>query len=287
MIKKLAKNLKIYFLIFLALIALSIWSTYLQEPDSNLHIYALDVGQGDAILIQKQNFQVIVDGGPDNSVIERLAEVMPLEDKKIEVIILTHPHADHVTGLVEVLKRYNVEKVVYSGVNYQSNIFAEFKEEVEIKKIPVENPKNGQENIYQHEIKLTYLWPGENTANYSDNLNDTSIVFRLDFGNSSALFSGDCEVECWSGIMQDLDSNIKADLLKIAHHGSNNGTSEEMLERIKPRYAIISLGKDNKFGFPHQQVIRALEKSGASFIRTDEMSTIDFVSNGQEFMIGK
>src|SRR3990170_7624759 len=126
LIKKLFENWRIYTIIFLALLALAIWSIYFKEPDNNLHIFVLDVGQGDAELLQKGNYQILIDGGPDNSVIAQLGKVMPVEDREIEMVILTHPHADHVTGLVDVFSRYKIGKVIYSGIEYQSNIYEEF-----------------------------------------------------------------------------------------------------------------------------------------------------------------
>lgn len=292
LIKKLFENWRIYGLIFLTLLALAIWSVYFKEPDSNLHIFVLDVGQGDAELIQKGNYQILVDGGPDSSVIAELGKVMPVEDREIEEVILTHPHADHVSGLVDVLSRYKVNKIWYSGIEYDSNIYKNFLSEVKNKNIPTLVPKIGEtETVFDQGPKgapfggkITFLWPGGNAQNYIDNLNNTSEVFRFDYGNFSALFPGDCEVECWQGIISNNKKSI-ADVvfLKVAHHGSSNGSSNENIGIINPKIAVITLAKVNKFGFPHKETIDTLQKIGADIYRTDPLGVIDISTDGKNW----
>lgn len=294
LIRKLTENWRMYLLIFLALLTLAIWSIYLKEPDDDLHIYTLDVGQGDAILIQKQNYQILIDGGPDNSVIEQLAKVMPVEDREIELIILTHPHADHVTGLVEIQNRYKIMKIEYSAIDYESNIYAEFLDQIKKQKIEAEIPKTGDiEDVFDASPKgtspkgkITFLWPGKNADVYKDNLNNTSEVIRFDYGSFSALFPGDCEVECWQGILKDGGKTISdLTLLKVAHHGSNNGTTAAILGVIKPKIAVISLGQKNKFGFPHKETIELLQKIGADIYRTDLFGTINISTDGNQWKV--
>ena len=294
MIRKLIENWRIYLLIFLALLALAIWLVYLKEPDNNLHIFILDVGQGDSILLQKGSEQILIDGGPDDSVIVQLGKVMPVEDREIEEVILTHPHADHVSGLVDVLSRYKIGKVKYNGIEYDSGIYKNFLAEVKNKNIPISTPKIGEiESVFDQGSegapfggKITYLWPGDNAQSYKDNLNNTSEVSRFDYGNFSALFPGDCEVECWQGIIAD-NKNLIANItfLKVAHHGSKNGTNEENISIIKPKIAAISLGKDNKFGFPHKEAMDALQKIGADIYRTDTNSTINISTDGKSWSV--
>ncbi len=281
LIRKLIENWRIYLLIFLTLLALAIWSVYFKEPDKNLHIYILDVGQGDAILLQKGNQQILIDGGPDSSVIAGLGKVMPVEDREIEEIILTHPHADHVSGLVDVLSRYKVNKIWYSGIEYDSNIYRNFLIETKNKSVPLLVPKIGETETIFDQGKITFLWPGENAQSYKDNLNNTSEVLRLDYGNFSAVFPGDCEVQCWQGIISDNKSLIaNVVFLKVAHHGSKNGSNDENMGVIKPKIATISLSKDNKFGFPHKEAMDALQKNAADIYRTDLLGAIDISTDG-------
>lgn len=294
LIRKLIENWRIYLLIFLALLALAIWSVYFKEPDRNLHIYIFDIGQGDAILLQKGNQQILIDGGPNGSVISQLGKVMPIEDREIETVILTHPHADHVTGLVEIFSRYKVDKVEYSGIDYDSGVYTNFLAEIKAKNIPISIPKTGEaESAFDQGPKgapfggkITFLWPGENAESYKNNLNDTSEVFRFDYGNFSALFPGDCEIECWQGIIAN-NKNLIANIvfLKVSHHGSKNGTTQELLEIVKPKITIISLGRDNKYGFPHKEVMDLLQKIGADIYRTDTNSTIDISTDGNSWKV--
>lgn len=290
LIRKLVENWRIYALIFLALLALAIWSVYFQEPDKNLHIYILDVGQGDAILIQKENYQILIDGGPDDSVIAQLGKVMPIEDRKIEEIILTHPHADHVGGFSEIISRYKVDKVRYSGIDYESNTYNNFLAEIKTRNILTSRPKIGEvETIFDNEPfegRITFLWPGEKVDGYKDNLNNTSEVFRFDYGNFSAIFPGDCEIECWQEITREnknLISNIV--FLKVSHHGSRNGTTDQIINSINPKIAAVSLAKKNKFGFPHKEAMDALQKISADIYRTDLLGTIDLSTNGNSWQI--
>ena len=277
-------SIKIYFLIFLAFLAIAIWTVYFKEPDNNLHIFVLDVGQGDAILIQKGDYQILVDGGPDSKVISELGKVMPVEDQEIEEVILSHPHADHVSGLIEVLKRYKVDKVGYNGIDYNSGVYRDFLAEIKDKNIPTEIPMiNKIESVFD-QGKITFLWPGNNAQGYKDNLNNTSEVFRFDYGSFSALLPGDCEIECWQGIIAN-NKNLIANVvfLKVAHHGSKNGTTEENISIINPKIAAISLAKDNKFSFPHKQILELLQKIGADIYRTDLNSTINISTDGEHW----
>ncbi len=284
--RKLIQNWRIYLLIFLALLTLAIWSAYFKEPDSNLHIFIFDIGQGDSELIQKGNYQILIDGGPDDSVIAQLGKVMPLEDREIEEIILTHPHADHVTGLVDVLEHYKVDRIVYSKVDYSSNIYQSFISKIEEKNIPVTNPNIGETEDVFDQGKITYLWPGKNAESYKENLNNTSEVFRFDYGKFSGLFTGDAELPVWQEIIsknKNLILNIT--FLKVAHHGSNTGTSDEIASTIDPHIAIISCGQNNKYGFPHKKTIGALEKIGADIYRTDLLGTINISTNGENWSV--
>ncbi|MCX6810764.1 MAG: MBL fold metallo-hydrolase [Candidatus Berkelbacteria bacterium] len=286
LLRKLAENWRIYLIIFLALLALAIWSVYFKEPDNNLHIFVLDVGQGDAELIQKGNYQILIDGGPDDSVISQLGKVMPVEDREIEEMILTHPHADHVTGLVDILSRYKIDKIVYSGVDYSSNVYQNFQSAIKEKNIPVSEPKKGETEKVFDQGTITYLWPSNNANVYKENLNNTSEVFRFDYGNFTGLFTGDCEVVCWQQIInqnRNLISNII--FLKVSHHGSNTGSDENNIPIIWPKIAAISCGVGNKYGFPHKETLDQLQKTGSDIYRTDLLGTIDISTDGKNWSV--
>lgn len=279
-------NLKFWVLIFLAFLTIAIWSVYFKEPDNTVQIITLDVGQGDAILIEKGNWQILIDGGPDNKVVEELSKYMPLEDRKIEEIILTHPHADHITGLIDILSRYEIGEINYSGIEYESKVYESFLQKAKEKNILLNVPKIGEEeNVFEKGV-VKFLWPGENADAYSDNLNNTSEVFKFTYGNFSALFTGDAETDVW----QEIEKNNLSDIsnlvyFKVPHHGSKNGVDEILAEIIKPKISTISCGKDNQFGFPHKEATEALTKSGSDIYRTDQNGDIILQTDGEKWKV--
>lgn len=269
-------------LIFLALL---IWAPLVKSPTADVSskdvaVDILDVGQGDAILIQKGTFQILIDGGPDQSVLSRLGENMPLTDRKIEMMILSHPHADHLTGLREVLDRYQVDQIYYSGVSYDANGYKEFLDKVATKKIPIVVPTVGEkENVFENG-ELTFLWPGTAYIGQTiENLNDSSEVVKFCYFTHCALFPGDIEQAGRDGLLSLREKGLvdpKAELLKIAHHGSVNGTDQAFLDAVTPLYAAISVGKDNKYGHPHAPTLTLLDANKIKYFRTDQIGTIKF-----------
>lgn len=285
MVKKAAK-LKLFFLFVLALITATIWSVYFSQPDEKLNIYFFDVGQGDAELIQKANWQILVDGGPDDIVIERISNVMPIDDRKIETIIITHPHADHITGLIEVINRYEIEKIILTKVGYESATYKSLLELIDKKKIKTITPKIGDVEYLFDQGKITYLWPGEEVSRFENNLNNSSIVFRFDYGDFNCIFSGDAEIESWTEIFKKQKNNLPdIDVIKIPHHGSRTGLNENMTNIMRPDIAIISLGLNNKYGFPHQEILDILAKNKTRVYRTDQEKTINIRTDGKNYEI--
>ncbi|HPL01481.1 MAG TPA: MBL fold metallo-hydrolase [bacterium] len=285
MVKKAAK-LKLFFLFVLALITATIWSVYFSQPDEKLNIYFFDVGQGDAELIQKANWQILVDGGPDDIVIERISNVMPIDDRKIETIIITHPHADHITGLIEVINRYEIEKIILTKVGYESATYKSLLELIDKKKIKTITPKIGDVEYLFDQGKITYLWPGEEVSRFENNLNNSSIVFRFDYGDFNCIFSGDAEIESWTEIFKKQKNNLPdIDVIKIPHHGSRTGLNENMTNIMRPDIAIISLGLNNKYGFPHQEILDILAKNKTRVYRTDQDKSINIRTDGKNYEI--
>jgi competence protein ComEC len=285
MVKKAAK-LKLFFLFVLALITATIWSVYFSQPDEKLNIYFFDVGQGDAELIQKANWQILVDGGPDDIVIERISNVMPIDDRKIETIIITHPHADHITGLIEVINRYEIEKIILTKVGYESATYKSLLELIDKKKIKTITPKIGDVEYLFDQGKITYLWSGEEVSRFENNLNNSSIVFRFDYGDFNCIFSGDAEIESWTEIFKKQKNNLPdIDVIKIPHHGSRTGLNENMTNIMRPDIAIISLGINNKYGFPHQEILDILAKNKTRVYRTDQDKSINIRTDGKNYEI--
>lgn len=249
----------------------------------NLEVDFLDVGQGDAILIKAPAGQnILIDGGPDKTVIKRLGENLPWWDKKIDLMILTHPHDDHVTGLIDVLKRYQVKKILYTGVAHNAPNYLTWLKLVRDKKSPLAIIDKEQTIDLGAGAKLEILYPDESFLNKTvDDLNQSSIVIKLTHGQNKFLLTGDAG-ELVEKNLVGRGADLTADVLKIGHHGSDTSSSEAFLDKIQPRLAIISVGEDNQFGHPNLRIIKRLERLEAKIYRTDENGTIRLVSDGRE-----
>ena len=250
---------------------------------SDLKVYFLDVGQGDAEYIKNPDgTDILIDGGPDNSVLNQLGEVMDFGDHELNLVILSHPHADHLTGLLEVMKRYKIDEVWETGVEYPSSTYVSWKDEIRNKNVPDKIVKAGDEKIFG-EVKIEVLYPLSPLENRTiDNVNNVSIVNRLDYKKFSIIFSGDAEKEVQQKL---LDKNIYVTVLKVAHHGSNNGLSEDLLKVVRPAIAVISMGKDNKYGHPAPSTINLLKSYAVRIFRTDQNGTIEINSDGEGYWV--
>jgi competence protein ComEC len=251
-----------------------------------LEVDFFDVGQGDAIFIETPTrHQILIDGGPSPKIIEKLAREIPFWDRTIDLIILTHPEKDHITGLLEVLKRYKVENILWTGIVRNIPEYKEWLSLIEKEKANVKIAKAGQKiscKNCQWTIEIFYPFESLKGEEFEDS-NNTSIVSKLIFGNSSFLFTGD--------IYKDVEEslaltpfNLNSKILKIAHHGSKTSSSQKFLEEVLPEVAIISVG-ENKYGHPNQEVLETLEKYGIRVLRTDLNGDIKITSDGSAYQI--
>jgi competence protein ComEC len=251
---------------------------------AELKLVFLDVGQGDAALIlPPSGEQILVDGGPDKSAAQKLGNYLPPFDKKIEYVILTHPHSDHLTSLIDVLRNYEVGQVIMTGVAHTTDDYAEFLRLIKAKNIPT-LLIDRQQSLTIGKMNLEFLAPAESFLGQKiDNLNNSSIVFKLDYASTSALFTGDYENE--EELVSSSPAILKADVLKVGHHGSTNANDREFLKAVSPQFAVISVGADNKFGHPHYRTVYYLKQFGAQILRTDEQGDITLTSDGSSFKL--
>lgn len=280
------KKLTQFILVFLLVCGALVFVEISKKPTiSGVQVYFFDVGQGDSALIQEGDQQVLVDGGPDDKVLAELGRVMPAGDRKIEHIILTHPHADHITGLNQVLERYEVGEVISTGVISTSSLYLEFLDKINKLKIPFKVPKIGDEIMPFANSNIGFLWPGDSFLSKDiDNLNNSSEVFRFCTFDSCALFTGDMELgEREEMIAYYTKENrldeLQAQILKVAHHGSSNGSTDSLLQNVKAIHAVIPVGADNQFGHPHEAALILLKKYGLIIHRTDQEGTVRFILN--------
>jgi competence protein ComEC len=256
-------------------------------PDDELHVSFLDIGQGDAILIQKGNQQVLVDGGPSPQALAlELGDRMPFWDRTIELVVLTHPHSDHLSGLVEVLQRYQVEQVLYPDLDYESSLYDEWQELIEEKEIPRTPAQAGQKIDLGDGVIIEVLNPqAPLLAGTGSDINNNSVVLHITMGKASFLLTADIEQEAEFKLIV-LGADLTSTVLKVGHSGSRTSTTPEFLAAANPRVAVISVG-DNPFGHPSNEVVGRLEvKLGADNIfRTDEQGTIEFITDGERLWV--
>ena len=254
-------------------------------PDDELRVSFLNVGQGDAILIQKGNQQVLVDGGPSPQALSLgLGDRMPFWDRTIELVVLTHPHSDHLTGLVEVLQRYQVEQVLYPDLDYESPLYEEWIGLIEEKDIKYTPAQAGQEIDLGDGVVIKVLNPSmPRLVGTESDIDSNGVVLRLSLGRASFLLAADIGQEAELELIEQR-AILASSVLKVAHHGSNTSTASQFLAVANPSVAVISVGEDNRFGHPSDEVIERLEaKLGSENIfRTDEQGTIEFTTDGEK-----
>lgn len=226
-------------------------------------IIFFDIGQGDAILIQQDTFQVLIDGGPDDSILYELAKKMPWYDKNIEIVVLTHPHDDHIRGLLNVLEEYNVEKLFVNRIEYDNKGYHYMLENYEDILIDV---VQGDTFEYK-DIYGEVLYPFKEKTTQARNINNESIVLLVLIKDYKILLMGDAEVEVEEKLIEHSDlSNIY--VLKVGHHCSRTSSSETFLNITKPQIAICSCGEKNKFGHPHYETLEKFKNLNVQYLIT-------------------
>jgi competence protein ComEC len=273
----------------LLVVVVLVWSVALNMPDDKLHVSFLDVGQGDAILIQTPNGQdILIDGGPDPQIINlELSKKLSFWDRTIDLIVCTQPHADHVTGLVDVLQRYKVRQVLEAEVSYNSSIYQEWCNVVEDKGIEYNIARAGQEIDLGSGIKLEVLNPPEVLFDGTgDDVDNNGLVLRLSWSLVSFLFTADIREEAEFELIGQR-ANLKSTVLKVSHHGSDTSTSQQFLAVVDPEVAVISVGADNPFGHPGPEVVeRLIDRLGEDNVyRTDEDGTIELITDGKRLWV--
>lgn len=266
----------IYFFFFLFVLASFFFYQESQKSSSQyLQVYFFNVGQGDAAYLRTpDNQDILIDGGPDATILSKIGKIMPFFDRKIELVILSHPQADHLTGLIDVVKRYEIGEIVWNKNPCETSLCQEWASLIREKNIlQVAPPKNSQFNFGQINIKFPY-------AGEAKDVNDQSVLAKVIFGKSAMLFTGDAGVDIEKNLIkQKID--LRAQVLKVGHHGSKNSSSQNFLERVNPQFAIISVGAKNNYGHPTQEVLKRLKNLKINFFRTDQDSDIKCLSDGQ------
>ncbi len=268
------------------------WAIYSLQESDVLIVTFLDVGQGDSIFIQAPSgVQVLIDGGATSGVLRELATIMPFYDRSIDMVVATHPDTDHIGGLLSVLKRFKVSRILRPGVEHsapaaESLLLAIAREqnsgaiETLAKRGQVYDLGTGNSGA---RAELHILFPDRDVNGLESN--SASIVARLVYGDTSMLLTGDSPKSIEKYLVgldgEDLQSNI----LKLGHHGSKTSTSERFLGFVDPQWAIVSASKDNGYGHPHKSVVDMVERFGIIIKNTADNGSISFESNGSEWRL--
>ncbi len=272
------QNRKIIYSGLLMLLALGVILFLIQYSfahSQNLKVIFFDVGQGDGILISQGQNQVLIDGGKDGKIIlEKLGIHIPFWDRTIEMLLATHPDADHIGGLVEVAKNYKIETVLETNARSDSQTYSAWEDAIagteKIEAIKGTNIK------FPGGADISVLYPFFSIGNQGSNSNDYSVAAKLNFGENKFLFTGDLPGAKEAELINS-KGDISADILKISHHGSKYATGEEFLNAVSPEEAVISVGKNNFYGHTAPEIMERLLKNGIKIWRTDVMGDMKYV----------
>ena len=274
-------------LLGLSLVAILVWIGVFSLPDGRLHVSFLDVGQGDAILIRTPDGKtVLLDGGPSPAILmSELGRRLPFWDRTVDLLILSHADDDHITGLLPVLERYDVGQVVEPGWRLGTPVYAEWERLIDERGISRTFPRAGTQIDLGRGVSLEVLHPGDVWIEGSgSDTNNNALVMRLTMGHASFLLTADIEVEAEKRLLSakaDLDCTI----LKVPHHGAATSLGIDFLRAANPQVGIISVGRDNDFGHPAESTITRLNDAGVLILRTDEVGSIDVVTDGRSYSV--
>lgn len=284
--------------ILIAVVA--VWAAVFTLPDGRLHVVICDVGQGDAILITRGTDQLLIDGGPNDRVIDCLGEYVPFYDRRIEVVVATHPQADHISGLIKVVQRYNVSQFVMGAEGNETAGYKDLRFKVQDSRINVRNVYSGDE-IRLGDVKFKIVWPERNwvlahlqepelagsqvlgAKTDGTDLNGFSIGGILSFGEFDVLLTGDADLKV-EAKMVEAGGLKQVEVLKVPHHGSKTGMTKEWLGVVRPQLAVISVGKNN-YGHPTAEAIKLLSDQGIKILRTDQVGSVEIVSDGIKWWV--
>ncbi len=256
------------------------------DIDENYAIHFIDVGQGDAIFVETPEKVLLVDGGwGDNSVVEYLEG---LDIEYIDIVIGTHPHADHIQGLIDVFYTFEVGEVIDPGITHTTQTFHNYLSVIDVYDIPFTVGRKGMEWELSEFAHMKILHPvsvPQNHTGSSTVLNNASIVAHVTLGEVTLLLTGDAEQHAENQMLNEPEL-LASDILKVGHHGSNTSSQMEFLEAVKPAISVIQCGKDNQHGHPHGPVLQRLNAIDTTIYRTDQHGNIVItITDGVEYEV--
>jgi len=243
----------------------------------NLIVHYIDVGQADSILVQINNKNLLIDGGNRDDGDKIIKYLKKQGVSKLDYVIATHPHEDHIGGMASIVKKFDIGKFYAPKKLSNTATFENMVLALREKKLKINEAKAGDTLNLGKNVDCKILAP--NSAEY-DNLNNYSAVVKLTYGNTKFLFTGDAHKQSEREMISK-GYDLSSDVLKVGHHGSSSSSSKEFLDKVKPKIAIISCGKNNDYGHPHKETLEELNKRKIKIYRTDKDGTIVFESDGK------
>lgn len=252
---------------------------YEDEAPKTLKVHFLDIGQGDSIFIELPNDEtMLIDAGEDYYGRGIIDYIEGTGHTKIDYLIGTHPHSDHIGSMGYIVRNFEVGEVYMPKVSADTKMYENLLKSIKSRKLKVKNGKAGVSILNTEDCNAYIIAPVKIDE---ENLNNCSIVMKLTYKNTSFLFTGDAE----TGELATIKADMQADVLKVGHHGSRTSTTQELLTKIQPKYAVISCGKNNDYGHPHQEVLKYLKNAGCTVYRTDKQKTVTVISDGENYEV--
>lgn len=269
------------FVVLFAGLAVVIYVDITNKDRDLLTVAFLDVGQGDAIYVETPaGTQMLIDGGPDRSVLTELSKVMPWWDRSLDIVVATHPDKDHIGGLISVLENYQVDYYLESGQQADTGVFDELafvlEQEEGLQQILA---RQGMSLDLGAGVSYQVLFPSQVRDGLDRNI--FSVVGQLDYGDVEVLLAGDIPLGVEQQLVQRYGDSLESEVLKLGHHGSDTSSSLELLQVVSPAMAIVSAGLGNRYGHPHDEVLDRVEKVNAKVLETAKQGTIIFHSDGE------
>lgn len=282
---RIVEKLRWYILAILFLATFVIWYAVIRENREDfLKMVVMSVGQGDAIYIEAPNGrQILVDGGPDRSVLSELKKAMPFYDRSIDVLVVSNPDQDHLAGLIDVLRSYKVDFVIEPGTKPDTNVYKIFESEILNENAKKILGRRSMKVFLDKNSYLEILFPDRDVSGLETNTG--SIIAKLVYKNSRVLLMGDAPESIENYLVKLDGEGLESDVLKVGHHGSKTSSSLGFLGFVSPKYAAISVGLGNKYGHPNTEVLDRLNKLGIEIGRTDQKGALTYVSDGEKFVL--